>query len=270
MIITEPLYNTGIMPGDIAEYCILVGDPARAYRITERFENIECERKNREYVTLTGIYSGIRLTVMGTGMGCSNTEMAIVELTQCQPFLTLIRCGSCGGIDPKIKLGDVVISTAGVRFENTSTDYIDSNIPAIANSEVLLALIKAAAESGHVFHTGLTAAMASFFVGQGRVIPPFPARNTDLIQRLTIQKVANMEMEASTIFTLAHLAGHRAGIACSVFAERHANKFIDKNSIVEAENKCIDIVLAAFKHLKTMDEQKGNSPYWYPGVTSKT
>ena len=145
---------------------------------------------------------------------------------------------------------------------------IDANIPAIGHSDVFIALVRAAAESGHAFHCGLTAAMASFFVGQGRVVPPFPPRNTDLVERLAVQKVSNMEMEASTIFTLAHLAGHRAGIACSVFAERHANKFIDKISIIEAEKKCIDIVLSAFLHLKTMDQEKGNSPYWYPGIAN--
>jgi len=258
-------YTTGVSPEDIAQFCILVGDPARAYRIVEQFDTIECEKKNREYVTLTGMYQNIRLTVMGTGMGGASTEMAIVELTQCRPALTLIRCGSCGGLNENTKLGDLVISTAALRFENTSLDYADSWLPAIVHNDVFLALMQAAAESGYPYHAGLTATMPSFYIGQGREVPPFQNRNQNIVQKLAVQKVINMEMEASTLLTLSHLGGHRAGVICAVYAERTTNKFIKTSQIMEAEQKCIDVVLASILNLKRMDDEKGSSDFWQPG-----
>lgn len=263
-------YTTGISPEDVAKYCILVGDPARVYRFANQFDVIECEKKNREYVTITGMYRNIRLTVMGTGMGGASTEMAIVELSQCRSDLTFIRCGSCGGLNQNTRLGDLIISTAALRYENTSADYADPMIPAVAHNDVFLALLHAAVESGFPYHAGLTATMPSFYSGQGRDVPPFQRRNQDIVERLAAQKVINMEMEASTLLTLAHLAGHRAGVICAVFAERMTNQFIKSPEMEQAEDRCISVVLASVKHLKKMDDEKGTHGYWQPGFKLTT
>lgn len=262
----KPGYTTGIEVTHIAKYCVLVGDPARVYRFAKKMDNIEYEKKHREYVTITGLYKGVRLTVMGTGMGGASTEMAIVELSQCHPNLTFIRCGSCGGLTKETKLGDLVISTSALRFENTSLDYADSNLPAIAHSDVLLALIQAAQESRQPYHVGMTATMPSFYVGQGRDTPPFRPRNQDIVQRLSMQNVINMEMEASVVFTMAHLARHRAGAICTVYAERVTDKFITSPLMEEAEDRNINVVLAAILILRKIDLEKGVNQYWHPGL----
>lgn len=258
-------YTTGISPEDVAKYCILVGDPDRVYRIVDQFDYIECEKRHREYVTITGRYKNMRITVMGTGMGGASTEMAVVELTQCQPDLTFIRCGSCGGLNQNTKLGDLVISTAALRFENTSADYADVHIPAVVHNDVFLALMRAAVESGYPYHAGLTATMPSFYSGQGRDVFPFQYRNQDIVQRLAAQKVINMEMEASTLLTLSHLAGNRAGVICAVYAERATDNFIQSPEMEQAESRCINVVLASLLHLKKMDDEKGDNYFWQPG-----
>ncbi|HEY8378415.1 MAG TPA: hypothetical protein VIK91_18085, partial [Nannocystis sp.] len=60
-------YHIGLAPGEVADSVILVGDPERAYRVAAMFETVELERKNREYVTITGVHEGLRVSVMGTG-----------------------------------------------------------------------------------------------------------------------------------------------------------------------------------------------------------
>jgi uridine phosphorylase len=75
-------YHIGLAPGEVARYIMLVGDPARATRVAGLFDSVELERRNREFVTYTGVHSGLRVTVMGTGMGGGPTEIAVVELCQ--------------------------------------------------------------------------------------------------------------------------------------------------------------------------------------------
>ena len=69
----------GIKKGDIADNVFIVGDPARAIRVSKEFDTIECEISNREYLTFTGTYKGIPVSVIGTGIGTDNVEIALVE-----------------------------------------------------------------------------------------------------------------------------------------------------------------------------------------------
>ena len=131
-------YHIGLAPGEVAEYMILVGDPERARTVSELFESVELERSNREYLSFTGTHQGLRVTVMGTGMGTGNTEIAVVELCQCFPegnLPTMIRCGSTGALQHAMNLGDLVISKGALRMENTSTFFVDEGFPALADAE---------------------------------------------------------------------------------------------------------------------------------------
>ena len=85
-------YHIGLAPGEVARYIMLVGDPARATRVAGLFDRVDLERRNREYVTYTGVHQGLPLTVMGTGMGGGPTEIAVVELSQVVDMPVMIRC----------------------------------------------------------------------------------------------------------------------------------------------------------------------------------
>ncbi len=73
-------YHIGLAPGEVAQFIMLVGDPARATRVADMMDEVTLERRHREYVTYTGVHEGLDLSVMATGMGPDNTEIAIVEL----------------------------------------------------------------------------------------------------------------------------------------------------------------------------------------------
>ena len=75
-------YHIGLAPEDVADTCVLVGDPARATKVAKRFDSVRGEWRSREYVALTGVYRGTPLTVLATGIGCDNTEIAVVEYCQ--------------------------------------------------------------------------------------------------------------------------------------------------------------------------------------------
>lgn len=242
-------YHIGLKPGDVAPFILMCGDPGRVERASKYLTKIKGPFKNREYVTITGLYEGVPVSVMATGMGPDNTEMAVVELAQIIKEATLIRIGSCGALQDNMKIGELAISTGAVRLENTTSFYVMEGYPAIAHHEVLLALIQAAKNSKFAHHIGLTATAPGFYAAQARKVEGFPLRDPDLAKKLSQARVINFEMEASALFILAHLAGFRAGAVCAVYADRNKNKFIDKETMLKAEASCIETGLKAVKIL---------------------
>jgi uridine phosphorylase len=262
-------YHIGLAPKEVAPRVLLCGDPARAKRVAALFDQVTHEISNREYLTFTGTYQNLPLSVMATGMGCDNTEIAVIELAQILDDFVLLRIGSSGALQKNINLADLVVSTGGVRLENTSTSYVMEGFPALSHYEVLLALIQAVDTLHYPFHVGLTATAPGFYGGQARHVPGFPPRYPDLLEQLEKVGVQNMEMETSTLFTLAQLRpGIRAGAVCAIYASRHQNQFIDTETKSEAENRCIQTGLKALTLLAEMDQQKGKQSWWHPSVSS--
>jgi uridine phosphorylase len=266
---TGKQYHIGAGPGDVAARILLVGDPARAEKVATRFDRVHVKRTNREYVTITGDYQGEPLTVTATGIGCDNTEIAIIELTQCVESPTFIRVGSCGALATGINLGDLVISSGAVKLESTSSYFVPEGYPSVAHPEVVMALLEGTADlKGRATHVGLTATASGFYGAQGRNVPGFPPRDPELPTRLAGLGVKNMEMEASLLFTLASVRGLRAGAICAVYANRTADTFVDTDLKDRAEAACIDAGLAAFTVLSRMDAARARvgAARWRPGL----
>jgi uridine phosphorylase len=266
---TGKQYHIGAGPGDVAPRILLVGDPARADKVAQRFDKVHVRRTNREYVTITGDHKGEPLTVTATGIGCDNTEIAVIELSQCVDAPTFIRVGSCGALAPGIALGDLVISSGAVKLESTSSYFVPEGYPSVAHHECVVALVEATADlKGRAVHVGLTATASGFYGAQGRQVPGFPPRDPELPAKLGALGVKNMEMEASLLFTLASVRGLRAGAICAVYANRQADTFVDTDLKDRAESACIDAGLGAFEVLARMDRARAaaGAPRWRPGL----
>ena len=261
-------YHIGLAPGEVAEFIMLVGDPARAAMTAEMMDGVELERRRREFVTYTGQHQGIRLSVMAIGMGSGNAEIAVVELGQCVDCPTMIRCGTSGGLATQVGLGDLVITQAAYRLENTSLEYVGQGYPAAADLEVTLSLIEAADRLGVPYHLGITATAAGFYGAQGRDLIGFPPRHPNILKELARQGVKNMEMETSCLLTLASLRGFRAGAVCAVLASRHDQCFISPEDKEVAERHCIRVGLKAFQNLARLDRERGAKRHWHPGLQS--
>lgn len=239
-------YHLDIGPGDVAERVLLVGDPERVERIARRFTRRRVERRHREYVTVTGRWNGLDVTALGTGIGPDNTEIALVELTQVRRRLTILRVGTCGGLQRSVRPGDLVVSTAAVRLENTSLAWVPEGWPAVADPRWVLALEEGARQTGARVHVGLTGSAPGFYGAQGRRPPGFPPPRRDAARELAALGVLNLEMETSVLFTLAGLAGHRAGAVCAVLANRATGRVLPPSRRRAVEDAAID---AAFRAL---------------------
>lgn len=250
-------YHIALAPGEVAPFILTCGDPARAQRIAQHhFDHVDVRRQNREFLTFTGTCRGGPMSVIATGIGCDNTEIATIELARIVRSPTFVRVGSCGAVQPHLALEDLVISTGSVRLENTSTWFVHEGFPAVAHWEVVTALVEAAARkvpAERGVHVGLTATGSGFYGAQGRRDPMFPPRFPDVVADLARMNVLNLEMETSTLFTLCAMKGYRAGAVCTIFAERAADsagRFIAPDRKAPAEDLAIEVAVDALVRLR--------------------
>jgi uridine phosphorylase len=264
----ERQYHIGLGPGELGEYILLPGDPDRTSRIATRLDSIELEQRHREFATVTGTYRDLRVSIVSTGIGTDNVEIVVAEILAITTRPTFIRVGSCGGLQPEMQLGDLVISTGAVRLESTTSYFVHDGYPAVADYECVLALLEAAARLGHRTHVGLTATAPGFFGAQGRPIPQLPIRYPDLAEDMARQRVMNFEMEASALLVLAGLARCRSGVVCAVYAQRSTGDFVTGSAKDAAEAACVETGLESLRILADMDRQKrrAETERWRPSL----
>jgi uridine phosphorylase len=252
-------YHIALERGELAEYILLVGDPGRVAKVASRWDDIELERSNREITTATGTHRGMRVSCMSTGMGTDNVEIVLAEVMEITDQPTLVRIGSSGALQPDIGLGDLIVSTGAVRLENTTDFYVHPGFPAVAHRDVVWALESACHAGGHPYHVGLTATASGFYAPQGRQMRTLPVRYPELADELRRQRVANLEMESSALFVLAHLAGLRSGTICAAYAQRTDGTFLEGAAKEAAEARCIDAGLAGIHLLWQVDTGGGDT-----------
>lgn len=265
---TDRQYHIDLAPGELADLILLPGDPARIARIAGMLDVVEVRREHREFASVTGTRDGLRVSAVSTGIGTDNVEITLAEILALVPRPTLIRIGSCGVLRPEIALGDLVITSGAVRLESTTSWYVHDGYPAVAHYTVVAALVEAAAALGHRAHVGLTATAPGFYGPQGRPIPQLPIRYPDLAAELAAQGVVNLEMEASALLVLAALAGARAGVVCTAFAQRSEGTFLDEAGRAAAEAACIETGMTALRILADMDvrTREAGATHWRPSL----
>jgi uridine phosphorylase len=266
--IGERQYHIDLGPGELAEYLLLPGDPDRTPKISRLLDDVELERRHREFASVTGTYRGQRVSIVSTGIGTDNVEIVIAEILAITKRPTFIRVGSSGALQPEIGLGDLVISTGAVRLETTTNWFVHDGYPAVADYEAVIALIEAAERLGKRYHVGLTATAPGFFGAQGRPIPQLPIRYPDLAEDMARQRVMNFEMEASALFVLAGLARCRAGVVCAAYAQRTTGDFVTGDAKDAAEAACVETGLESLGILAEMDRRKeaAATDRWRPSL----
>ena len=258
-------YHLEVTGDDVADSILLPGNPERIGTITELWDDATAVASHREYRTSTGHYDGTPISATSTGIGGPSAAIALEELARvgCETF---IRVGSCGAIQPEVDVGDLVITSGAVRQEGTSKEYIGSDYPAVADHEVVSALIAAAERLGYDYHVGLSMSADSFYAGQGRPgFDGYEAPGSDeLVETLRNANVTNIEMEAATILTLASIYDLRAGAVCAVYANRQTGEFRTEGDTRAAETASLAVALLA-----RMDERKraAGVTQWHAGLS---
>lgn len=251
------VFHLHLKPEQLADKVILVGDPGRVETVAKYFDNIECEVSNREFRTITGTYHGKRISVQSTGIGCDNIDIVVNELDALANIdfttreekdehsqLSIVRIGTCGGLQTFTPVGTFICSEISIGFDGLLNFYNGRDevcdLPMeeafkkhmnwnqrlgapyfIHNDEELL---------DRIFHPekgmvkGVTIACGGFYGPQGRElrIPLADPLQNEKIEKFEYQgkKITNFEMESSAVAGLSKLLGHKALTVCMVIANR--------------------------------------------------
>ena len=232
MFVDGKQYHLQCAPGDVGEYCLLPGDPARCDSIARYFEEPRLVGQNREFRVFTGRLGEKRVSAVSTGIGGPSAVIALEELAELGAH-TFIRVGTCGGIRQDVKPGDTVIATAAVRFEGTSREYAPLEFPAVGDYRVTRALDDAAERLGLRRHVGVVQCKDSFY-GQHR--PQAMPVSAMLLERWEAWKrlgVLASEMESAALFVIAAHLGVRCGAVLHVVwnQERAAAGYADSDAM---------------------------------------
>lgn len=252
-------FHLHLKPEQLADKVILVGDPGRVETVAKHFENRECEVENREFKSVTGTYNGKRITVQSTGIGCDNIDIVVNELDALANIdfntreekpehrqLTIVRVGTCGGLQPNTPVGTFIASVKSIGFDGLLNFYAGRNdvcdlefekaftehmnwSPQLGAPYVIDAdaeLIERIAQKDMV--RGVTIACGGFYGPQGRELriplaDPKQNYKVEAFERDGL-RITNFEMESSAVAGLSRLLGHKALTCCMVIANRLAKK----------------------------------------------
>ena len=253
------IFHLHILPHQLADTVLLVGDQGRVEQISKYFDSIEHQTANREFVAHTGYYKGKRLTALSTGIGADNIDIVLNELdalvnidleTRCikkeLTSLNLIRIGTCGALQPDIPVDSYLVSEFGLGFDGIAGFYshlsteeeldfekaffsqvnwsVSTVKPYISQgNKELINLLKPEAK------TGITVTGNGFYGPQGRVLRVKTQQenlNDQLAQfEFNGIKLMNFEMETSALYALGGMMGHKTATICAVIANRHLKQY---------------------------------------------
>ena len=242
-------YHIGLKEGDVGEFVILPGDPKRCAKIAQYFEDAKLVGDSREFVTYTGYVDGIKVSVTSTGIGGPSAAIAMEELVKIGAK-NFIRVGTCGGMDLKVKGGDLVIATGAIRMEGTSKEYAPIEFPAVANLDIINALVQSAKNLGYENHTGIVQCKDSFY---GQHNPDKMPVSYELQNKWEAWKRLGClasEMESAALFIVASYLKVKIGSVFLVVANKEKEKSGLENPIIHDTDKAIKTAIEAIKLLK--------------------
>jgi uridine phosphorylase len=269
------VYHLNLLPHEVADTIINVGDPDRVGMVSKFFEKIEVKKQKREFVTHTGFYKGKRITVVSTGIGTDNIDIVYNELDALFNIdlekriikdkltsLNLIRIGTSGSLQADIPVDGFVYSEFGLGLDGLlnfykllNTDEEKSIINAfhshylgegvLARPYLVGSSKKLANALSQGMSKGITASCSGFYAPQGRVLR-YELAFPEVIDRLTTFKyrshqVTNFEMETGAMYGLARILGHHCCSINAIVANRIKKEHTDRGD--EVMNNLIETVL---------------------------
>ncbi len=192
--------------GDYAEACLLPGDPLRAKYIAETFlSDVQQRNSERGMLGYTGTFDGKPVSVQSTGMGCPSAAIVIEELIQLG-VKRLLRVGTCGGLQPDLELGDLIVALSAVPADGTARHYVGGEPHApTADFELVHAAVHSAKEMGKRVRIGPIVSSDVFY-----------DPDTGRAQRWSDRGILAVEMEAAVLFTVGALRKVQAGCLLTV------------------------------------------------------
>ena len=252
------VFHLHLRPEQLAEKIIMMGDPNRVPLVAQQFDSIEFDQQSREFRVITGLYKGTRITALSHGIGCDNIDIVINELDALANIdlttrqvkekltrLTMVRIGTCGGLQPFCPIGSYVVSEVSMGMDGLLFFYDRGN--AVSDEAITQAFCahthwnsqfatpyfvhadkQLVNKVGEGMIKGITCSANGFYGPQGRYVR-LPLAHPGQNERLESfaykdLRFVNYEMESAALAGLSALMGHAAMTVCLVIANRYSNE----------------------------------------------
>jgi uridine phosphorylase len=255
------IFHLNLLPGDISNKIIIVGDPGRVDMLASLMQDIRVRKENREFHTVTGSFENSELTVISSGIGTDNIDILVNELDALvnidlntgmsseEPVsLTFVRLGTSGGLRSDIPAGSCVLTETAIGFDgllhfyegydwildtglsDTLVEYLEwpdtlSYPYAVNANKELMELFQSEG-----FRKGITISAPGFYAPQGRRLrlETFDNEINNKLSEFSYRgrTICNYEMESSAIYGLSALLGHKALTICLVIGNRVTGEFV--------------------------------------------
>ena len=274
------IYHLGLLPGDLANTVITVGDPGRVSAVSKHFDTIELKKEKREFNTHTGTYKGKRITVMSTGMGTDNIDIALTELDALVNIdlkakeikedlssLDIIRIGTTGSIRKEIPVDSFIVSEMALGFDGLMHYYKEDSFlkrdiaeafveqTGWSTKKAMPYVVEGSKElierlSSDTTIKGFTGTNVGFYGPQARIlradVPDREMNNKISDFNYKGHAITNLEMETSGIYGMAKLLGHNAVSMNLVLANRASGEFAEnaKEMMDKLIKYCLEKIVA--------------------------
>lgn len=212
-------FHLKISQGDVGKYVILCGDPGRCEKVAKHFDDGKFVNSNREFTIYTGYLNGEKVSVCSTGIGGPSAAIALEELIHCGAH-TFIRVGTSGGMALEVMGGDLVIGTGAIRMEGTTREYAPIEFPAVADYQVVSALVEAAEKFPVRSHVGVLQCKDSFYGQHDPETMPVGYELKDKWDAWVKCGALASEMESAALFIVGSVRKVRVGSIMTVFANQ--------------------------------------------------
>ncbi|MCX6320776.1 MAG: nucleoside phosphorylase [Bacteroidia bacterium] len=255
------IFHLNLLPGDISDKIIIVGDPGRVDTLASLLQEIRVRKENREFRTVTGTFDNSEITIISSGIGTDNIDILINELDAlvnidlktgiCREdpvSLTFIRLGTSGGLRADVPAGSCVLTETAIGFDGLLHFYegydwiLDTGLSdalveylewpdtlsypyAVNANKELIELFQK-----ENFKKGITISTPGFYAPQGRRLrlETFDNEINNKLSEFSYRgrTISNYEMESSAIYGLSALLGHKALTICLVIGNRVTGEFV--------------------------------------------
>lgn len=241
-------YHIGLKEGDIGDFVILPGDPKRCEKIAAYFDEPKLIADRREFVTYTGFLNGTKVSVTSTGIGGPSASIALEELVKVGGK-KFIRVGTCGGMQPDVKSGDLVIATGAIRMEGTSKEYAPIEFPAVADYEIVTALKNSAEKLNIPHHIGVVQCKDAFYGQHNPELMPVNYELENKWQAWLKMGCLASEMESAALFIAGSFLKVKVGSIFLVVANQEREKLGLENPVVHDTDCAIKTAIEAIKSM---------------------
>jgi len=242
--LSGPPYHIKAKPEDIAARIIVAGDPARVEQVAGMLKDAKLVNTNRGFITYTGYYKDVPITVATHGIGAPSAAIVFEELVMLGAK-AVVRLGTCGGLVEELRKGDIVVASGAaypVGGGAVGMYVPDSCMPTAPHPEVTTALVNAAKENNVEFLLGPVISSDAFY-----------AEDPEFVKKWSNRGIVAVEMECAMLFALGWMRKVKTGallVVSDSLVHEEEKALATAEELREVMNTAAKVVLDALVKVK--------------------